>query len=147
MSTPATIGYYNEQDKTYHYVYLHCDGFINEAGLKLLKHYNSLDLAKELVRHGNISVLGESIYPPNGSKHSFNTPVKGVCIFYHRDRTDDLQVNISTQDPTTCEFVYIFKDGVWNVKLCKYNLDINMKSYYTTQKRFVLSADSISSNQ
>ena len=39
--------------------------------------------------HGDMSSLGENIYPNKDAEHSFNNPQENVCVFYGRDREED----------------------------------------------------------
>jgi hypothetical protein len=46
-----------------------------------------------LVNGGDLSVLAPNCSDvPEG--HSFESPVKGYCIYYHRDRGEDLRINV-----------------------------------------------------
>lgn len=65
-------------------IYCHFDGYLDGVGATLLKHYSDLDKVKDLIALGSISYLEKSIECPLG--HSFNTPIKGYTVAYHRDR-------------------------------------------------------------
>jgi len=115
MSTNASISV-KHADGTFSTVYLHWDGDSYAFGT-LSEHHNTLEKAEALVALGSISVLAESTECPEG--HSFETPVKGVTIAYHRDRGEDWEQT----KPTKSEFLfelgydhqyhYIFADGKW----------------------------------
>ena len=60
MSTRAYIGVRYGYEKI-EYVSCHRDGNPEIMGRTLLDHYNSFEKAKELVSHGNMSDLGETI--------------------------------------------------------------------------------------
>ena len=68
-------------------IYCHFDGYLDGVGATLLKHYSDLDKVKDLIALGSISYLEKSIECPLG--HSFNTPIKGYTVAYHRDRGED----------------------------------------------------------
>ena len=117
MSTNALVGIEND-DGTIDAVYLHFDG--DSAGCTLRQHYATQELARALVERGAISYISTKIEPTNGWPHSFDTPQKGVTVFYHRDRGDDL--NIQTYSGITeysehteyYEYLYLYADGEWN---------------------------------
>jgi hypothetical protein len=64
-------------------IYVHLDGYGHLETLQ--KHYNSQELAEQLVSLGDLSSLAESAGPPP-KDHSFDRPVKGYCVAYGRDR-------------------------------------------------------------
>lgn len=68
-------------------IYCHFDGYLDGVGATLLKYYSDLDKVKDLIALGSISYLEKSIECPLG--HSFNTPIKGYTVAYHRDRGED----------------------------------------------------------
>lgn len=71
MGTRSTISIENE-DGTVTGVYCHWDGYISHNGRILLEHYNTDDLAQELIQGGDISSLREQV----GEKHPFDNPHK-----------------------------------------------------------------------
>jgi hypothetical protein len=91
MSTNASIKY---NDTT---VYLHWDGYPTAALETLKKHYNTPELAEELLKHGNISSLESSIEE---------------SVFYHRDRGEELEF---WDEPR--EYNYEFENGKWREAL------------------------------
>jgi hypothetical protein len=60
----------------------------------LFERYTTSDDIRNLISHGDMSKLGSFIHPSEVGKttHSFDTPESDVCIFYHRDAGDDLQI-------------------------------------------------------
>jgi hypothetical protein len=46
-----------------------------------------------LISLGAISFLGKKIEPKKDENHTFDHPIKDVCIFYHRDRNENLLIN------------------------------------------------------
>jgi hypothetical protein len=64
-------------------IYVHFDGY---GHLKTLhKHYNSQELAEQLVSLGDLFSLDASAGPPPKG-HSFDHPLDGYCVAYGRDR-------------------------------------------------------------
>lgn len=119
MSTPAQIAIVNKGD-TVSSIYLHFDGYPSYTLKMLQEHYNSFELAKELISHGNLSVLKSKINPTG--LHTFENPEEDVCIYYGRDRGEEDQEPDEywsfemwklTRDKE--EYNYIFKDGEWSV--------------------------------
>jgi hypothetical protein len=119
MSTRSVIGVmHGEKVKT---IYCHSDGYIEYNGVILFEHYNSAK-ANNLVALGDLSSLRKNIEIPEGQEHSFEQPLKDVCIFYGRDRKEtgvEFQVCFSDTEMYEkydwCEFFYVMKDGVWFV--------------------------------
>lgn len=90
MATRSTIAIEN-YDGTVSQVYCHWDGYLENNGVLLMKHYNSPELVKQLVSLGSISHLEQRIEPKG--KHSFSSPEEGTTVFYHRDRGEELRIN------------------------------------------------------
>ena len=86
MSTNSSVTI-KHNDGHYHGIYGHWDGYVDGVGQMLHEHYNSQELAEELISLGDFSSLYESIDVPLG--HTYDTPVKGHSVFYHRDRGED----------------------------------------------------------
>lgn len=75
-------------------VYCHWDGYPGHVGAILVRHYEKLEKARELVSYGDMSSLGKDI----GVRISFDGRVEHdedgfpvQCRFYGRDRGDALQ--------------------------------------------------------
>ena len=116
MATRATISYFDEGTRKYHSIYLHNDGYLEDAGKILKEHYSSLEKVKELVALGSISILGDRIVPIG--KHSFDVPEKGTTVAYHRDRGEKLSIVAPTigkklRKGDMQEFNYLFVNGKW----------------------------------
>lgn len=104
-------------------VYCHWDGYLDHNGRILLEHYDSAK-ANHLVALGDISSLAPNIEIPEGVEHSFDKSVKGITVFYGRDRgetgtefkTDDtFEKFLARADGCGAEYYYIMRDGVWYV--------------------------------
>ena len=115
MATRSTIAIQLENG-TINQVYCHWDGYLENNGKILMKYYNNAEIIKELISKGSISTLGININPSKVSKVYFNSPQKDVCVFYSRDRNEELY-NSSfenfeeySKNGNFEEFNYIFKD-------------------------------------
>lgn len=115
MSTHSVVGVmHGDKCKA---VYCHWDGGLNYNGKMLFKNYDS-PKANHLVSLGSISSLERSVAASNES-HSFDTPEKGVTVFYGRDRGDtgqEFQVFHSDQEMFEyydVDYYYVMRDGVW----------------------------------
>ena len=105
--------------------YCHWDGYPSHNGKLLLEHYNSKAKARELVRLGGLSSLGERAKPINPEAHRFDRKEQGTTVAYHRDRGEPWEtVKPATADTLTslawladgsgCEYVYLFWNGHWS---------------------------------
>lgn len=102
-------------------VYCHWDGYLEHNGRILLEHYDSAK-ANHLVALGDISSLDKNVEIPEGVEHTFDSPTKGITVFYGRDRGEtgcDFQVShtfndfLEKCDASGVEYYYIMRDGVW----------------------------------
>jgi hypothetical protein len=89
MSTNSTISLL-EPDGSVKSIYCHWDGYPSHNGKMLYEHYNSEALARKLIALGNISSLYESCDLVEG--HTFDNPIEGYTVAYHRDRGEDLDI-------------------------------------------------------
>lgn len=106
-------------DHTYSGIYCHYDGYPSHNGQILVEYYSDREKVEELLKLGDLSVLEARIDPPAGVGHTFDTPVSGVCIAYHRDRGEEYR-GPSVVDPikyidsSWCEYLYVFGlDDKW----------------------------------
>ena len=121
MSTHCSVGVNVKNSGLYRVAYCQYDGYPEGVGKMLLEHYNSQDLAEKLTMLGDMSCLYESFERPEG--HTFDSPVKGHCVFYHRDRGEswDRTAPIEGTDykdiiaDLEIEHDYLFDDGQWYV--------------------------------
>lgn len=109
-------------------IYCHFDGDFSGVGATLLKYYNNLEKVKDLISLGSISYLEKSIECPSG--HSFNTPIRGYTVAYHRDRGEDL-----------CQSNGIIERGIIkNIQLEQYNyvyFECDLKWYYLCANNYI----------
>lgn len=120
MSTRSTIAL-EYPDGTVKSVYCHFDGYLDNNGDILLKHYTDPVKVDQLMRHGAMSSLGAEI----GVKQDFDSHSSwnNTCLFYGRDRGEsdvdaycfDDYDDYLNNNPSE-EFNYIMRnDGVWYV--------------------------------
>jgi len=118
MATRSTIAL-EFADDTVGQVYCHWDGYLSHNGKILSENYSDPSKLRLLIDLGDLSVLAAEI----GTRHDFETQIKGVCTFYGRDRDEsntqakyfenfeDYAANHQTE-----EYEYILrKDGQWYV--------------------------------
>lgn len=119
MSTRSCIAVQN-QDETFRYVYCHYDGYPSHQVPLLTGHYADLGSVNSLIELGDLSSLAERAGKPRG--HSFDTPVKGYCVAYGRDRgekgveagtAEDLDALRFAAEQMNAEFLYAFIGGQW----------------------------------
>ena len=118
MATRSTIAIQHE-DGSVDQIYAHWDGYLQGVGATLLEHYQDRKKVQDLIAHGDVSILGSEI----GVKQDFNSPVKGMCLFYARDRGEDgvqarpfVSLSDYEQNHQYEEFEYLFTtDNVWSV--------------------------------
>ena len=116
MATRSTIAIEN-LDGTVSQVYCHYDGYIDHNGVILQTKYNDRGLVENLIKGGDISVLGSSVSP---TPLSFDEPTAYTKYYSYRGEDcparvygsfDDYEMNHQYE-----EYEYIFtKDNVWSV--------------------------------
>lgn len=113
MSTRSNIGVRNT-DGTVEYIYCHFDGYPEHNGKILTENYTNINRVNELLKLGDLSVLGKFI----GEKQDFDNRVRDYCLAYGRDR-GETGVSSSTTtlenllSNTTIDYVYIFDGDYW----------------------------------
>ena len=126
MSTRSNIGIRNT-DGTIEYIYCHFDGYPEHNGEILTQYYTNDNRVKELLKLGDLSVLGKFI----GEKQDFDNRIKDYCLAYGRDR-GETGVSSST---TTLEnllsndiidYTYIFDGDYWECYDNYYKNSINL---------------------
>ena len=123
MATRSNIGIVNE-DGSVTGIYCHWDGYTENVGKLLLKHYNTSGIVCELMDLGDLSSLNKNLYCDDNN-HSFENPATGVCVAYGRDRGEKNAdsksfTNISEFEKyanrTTADYQYLFNNGKWQYR-------------------------------
>lgn len=104
MSTNSII-----KIKGYKSIYCHWNGDLESNGLTLIRHFKNKRKVKKLISKGNISCLGSKINPAKKTKHNFLSAQDNVCVFYHRDRGEELEFG----DSWNAYIVYEYDNGSW----------------------------------
>lgn len=109
-------------NKTYVGIYCHWDGYPDGVGKILFEHYNTAEKVNQLLALGALSSLEENVAPPEGSTHSFDTPLPNVCVAYHRDRGEEMRAACPIKieragEDYGAEYAYVFRlDGTWYMR-------------------------------
>ena len=119
MGTRSNIGIVNT-DKSITSIYCHWDGYPEYVGKILLNHYITSDRVNKLMQLGDLSSLGEDMYPTES--HTFDKPEPGVCVAYGRDRGEKNVDSVICEDlgqyedlggDTGTNYQYLFEDNKW----------------------------------
>jgi hypothetical protein len=115
MATRSVIAM--EKDDVIFSAYCHWDGYLENNGEILNKHYRNPEKILQLISLGDMSSLGSEI----GEKHDFdNREHKDWTCYYGRDRGED-----GTESKTwdnrkamiehhwDCEYFYLWTNGDW----------------------------------
>ncbi len=109
-------------------IYCHYDGYPEGVGATLQEHYLDREKVADLIDLGSISFLDKEIsrLTPTASTrpHSFEHPIPGVTVAYHRDRGDeytpprvDGSVSYYFNNSDLEQYGYLFtEEGEWLVK-------------------------------
>ena len=121
MGTRSNIGMVQENG-TVKCVYCHWDGYPDNNGLLLVRHWKTKEKIEDMLDLGDMSSLGSEL----GHIHDFdksNAPEnEHFCTFYGRDRGEsDVEAQIMTKEDFSkgfagAEYVYLFEDGKWLYK-------------------------------
>ena len=123
MATRARIGIELDNGNivsSYH----HWDGYPSGLGFNLISHWNDRDTLLDAINLGDASHWGKRINPTG--EHSFESPEKGVNVYYGRDRGensaayplkfDDFEEFVNGFDCSGEEFAYVLRlDGTWSM--------------------------------
>lgn len=113
MATRSYIGVRNT-DGSVDYIYCHFDGYPDHNGDILTNYYSKKNQVDELLKLGDLSVLGKFI----GEKQDFDKRVRDCCLAYGRDRGE---VNVGVKNSNfrelindqNVDYVYVFDGDYW----------------------------------
>ena len=121
MSTRSTIAV-EHADGTVSQVYCHWDGYLTHNGQILVNHYDTQELAEQLISLGSISSLRPKCIPDPAKTHSSINPQDDVTTYYGRDRGEPFQppslyptVDNYKKNLQCEEYDYLFTEGQWEV--------------------------------
>ncbi len=106
MGTRCTISIKDEQGTQG--VYCHWDGDPEHMMPILTQHYGTEEQVRALLALGDLSSLGERLAPEEGERHTFDRPLKGVTVAYHRDRGCEPLTEATSAKPPAGHYHYIF---------------------------------------
>lgn len=120
MSTPAFVGKKNE-DGTVTSIYVNADGYPSYMGKMLKQNYKDPGKVDKLLALGDCSSIDKEVDVPEGVEHTYDNPVDGITVAYHRDRGEDWEDVKTTEHDSEedfkhwagSDFWYLFKDGKW----------------------------------
>ncbi|EBS4516451.1 hypothetical protein DQT32_03345 [Salmonella enterica subsp. enterica serovar Braenderup] len=126
MGTRANINV--KVGNKYHCTSVNYDGYPEGAGKTLHEHYSTQELAEKLVSFGELSSLGNSCEQPLG--HTYDTPVRGYCVYYGRDRGETGTEFEVHDEPVDDEGIcYVWNGSEWTVTCVEYDEDDNCHEY------------------
>ena len=125
MATRSVIAKLDSKTKKIKAVYCHNDGYLKHNGTILDSYYQDESKVDELLKHGDISSLGNNI----GEKINWDDVElqhkNQQCMFYNRDRGEKRKPAAILEDDTAllefadedcdAECVYMYAFGAWYV--------------------------------
>lgn len=122
MGTRSRIAI-QQNDGTYKSIYCDSDSYLKHNGVILNNEYKDPMKINLLISLGDLSRLGEHVFPDTSKQHNFYNPQCDVCVAYHRDRGEEKKFEIHTNINellkssinTTLDYLYIYEDSTWKV--------------------------------
>ena len=125
MATRSVIAKLDSKTKKIKAVYCHNDGYLKHVGTILDSHYQDESKVDELLKHGDLSSLGNNI----GEKINWDdfelAHYNQQCMFYVRDRgekrkpaailEDDIALIEFANEDCDAQFIYMYAFGAWYV--------------------------------
>ena len=90
MATRSTI--WIKEKRGFSGIYCHWDGCPSNQLSILNGFYNTVQKAQALINLGALSSLHERLKPNENEAHNFDAPASGVCVAYHRDKGEELNI-------------------------------------------------------
>ena len=120
MGTRSLIGKI-EADNTVTAVYCHWGGDPSENGVILNTYYTDKSKIDELISLGGMSSLAKNINPNPDTVHVWGCPQEDVCVFYHRDRGEELDIRhydsvedfVGNPNEWDIEYFYLYNGTGW----------------------------------
>ena len=125
MATRSVIAKLDSKTKKIKAVYCHNDGYLKHVGTILDSHYQDESKVNELLKHGDLSSLGNNI----GEKINWDDielqHYNQQCMFYVRDRgekrkpaailEDDIALVEFADEACDAQFIYLYAYKAWYV--------------------------------
>ena len=125
MATRSVISKLDSKTKKIKAVYCHNDGYLKHVGTILDSHYQDESKVDELLKHGDLSSLGNNI----GEKINWDdfelAHYNQQCMFYVRDRgekrkpaailEDDIALVEFANEDCDAQFIYLYAYNAWYV--------------------------------
>lgn len=120
MSTRSIIAKQIGEDQ-YLTIFCHYDGYPDDNGATLVKHYNTPERVDALLALGDLEVLCEKIEPTPQTPHTADAPQPGVTVAMRRDMelsgceaAEMTREELIEPEYEGIEYTYIFnQDGKW----------------------------------
>ena len=116
MATRSNIAYKTPEGKI-RSIYCHWDGYPEHNGEMLVRYYQEARKIAQLIELGSLSSLNKEIHYKG--EHNFNNPQEDVCVFYARDRGEELHVSEYDDIPSWIddmeEYAYLWNGQEWLV--------------------------------
>lgn len=131
MSTRSNI-VMKQKDGIYKSIYCHNDSDLEHNGVLLYYHYSDPIKVELLTSLGDISLLEENVFPDTTKEHNFDNRQDFVTIAYHRDRGEDLRIEVFNSkeklldnfSKSNLNYLYLFEDNKWYVIDKEKNLNL-----------------------
>lgn len=120
MSTRSIIAKQVDEDK-YLTIFCHYNGYPDDNGATLVKHYNTPERVDALLALGDLEVLCEKIEPTPQTAHTADVPQPGVTVAMQRDMhlsgceaVEMTREELIEPEYEGIEYTYVFsQDGKW----------------------------------
>lgn len=125
MSTRSQIAI-KRKDGKIESIYCHSDGYLEYNGVILNEHYRNINKINHLINLGDISSLGEQVFPNELQPHDFDYEKRqeNVTVAYGRDRGEknvdkhvyeNYEEYLKGLEGTWCEYLYLYDEelGKW----------------------------------
>ena len=125
MATRSVIAKLDSKTKKIKAVYCHNDGYLKHVGTILDSHYQDESKVDELLKHGDLSSLGNNICEKINWDDFELAHYNQQCMFYVRDRgekrkpaailEDDIALVEFANEDCDAQFIYLYAYNAWYV--------------------------------